>query len=338
MSEAERRRLSRLKPNMERRAHIYRHARDFFHERGFLEIETPVRMPEVAPEQHIAPCAAEDWLLSTSPELHMKRLLSAGYEKIFQFGRCFRKGERGNWHNPEFTLLEWYRTGGDYQSMIDDTEKLIAAIAGGLKIKQLSYQGQKIDLSLPWPRVTVSEAFRKSAGWDPVASLNSLLPRESTASVVIPAKAGIQRGDGEDTLPDLERFDVDLVSKVVPDFALDRPTILLDYPAALGSLARLKSGNPSVAERAEVFIGGLELANAFSELNDPAEQTRRFREEIREIGLRTGQQRTMPRKFLKALADLPDCGGIAMGVDRLVMLFCDAAIIDDVMPFTTDKI
>ncbi len=106
MVEAERRRLSRLKPNLERRANIYRHARDFFQGQGFLEIETPVRMPEVAPEQHIAPCAAEDWLLSTSPELHMKRLLASGYEKIYQFGRCFRKGERGRWHNPEFTLLE----------------------------------------------------------------------------------------------------------------------------------------------------------------------------------------------------------------------------------------
>ena len=307
MAEAERRRLSRLKPNLERRAQIYRHAREFFQEQGFLEIETPVRMPDVAPEQHISPCAAEDWLLSTSPELHMKRLLSACYEKIFQFGRCFRKGERGRWHNPEFTLLEWYRTGGDYQTMIDDTGKLVAAIAGGLEGPHLHYQGQDIDLSLPWPTVTVSEAFLKSAGWDPAKKA------------------------------DLEEFDVDLVTKVVPDFAPDRPTVLIDYPAALGSLARLKPGDPSVAERAEVFIGGLELANAFSELNDRAEQTRRFREEIREIGLRTGQQRNMPSKFLKALADLPECGGIALGVDRLVMLFCDATTIDDVMPFTVDK-
>lgn len=308
MAEAERRRLSRLKPNLERRAHIYQHVRDFFQEQGFLEIETPVRMPEVAPERYISPCAAEDWLLSTSPELHMKRLLSAGYEKIFQFGRCFRKGERGRWHNPEFTLLEWYRTGGDYQTMIDDTEKLVAAITGGLGDNHLSYQGQDIDLTLPWPRVTVREAFLNSAGWDPT-----------------------KKGD-------LEEFDIDLVTKVVPDFAPGRPTVLIDYPAALGSLARLKPGDPAVAERAEVFIAGLELANAFSELNDRAEQTRRFREEIHQIGLLTGQQRNMPRKFLKALSDLPECGGIALGVDRLVMLFCDATTIDDVIPFSADKI
>src|SRR3989338_48859 len=110
MAEAEYRRLARLKPNPERRALIYRFTRAFFQQQGFLEIETPVRMPEVAPEQYISPFTSEDWLLSTSPELHMKRLLASGYQKIFQFSRCFRKGEKGRIHNPEFTLLEWYRT------------------------------------------------------------------------------------------------------------------------------------------------------------------------------------------------------------------------------------
>lgn len=326
MAEAERRRLSRLKPNLEKRAQIYGHVRAFFQQQGFLEIETPVRMPEVAPEQYIAPCAAEDWLLSTSPELHMKRLLAAGYEKIFQFGRCFRKGERGRRHNPEFTLLEWYRAGADYMAVIDDTERLVYDLSVRLGAKTFTYQGQKIDLSLPWPRITVSEAFRKSAGWDPAVELSK------SNKPVIQAKAGIH-GEGNGT-PD---FDLDLVNKVVPAFPPGRPTILLDYPAALGSLARLKPGNPAVAERAEVFIGGLELANAFSELNDAAEQTRRFREEIRQIGEQTGVHRSLPRKFLKSLPNLPECGGIALGIDRLVMLFCDAATIDDVMPFTSDK-
>jgi lysyl-tRNA synthetase class 2 len=331
MAEAERRRLSRLKPNLERRALIYRHIRSFFQDQGFLEIETPIRMPEVAPEQHIAPCAAEDWLLSTSPELHMKRLLAAGYDKIFQFGRCFRKGERGRWHNPEFTLLEWYRSGGSYEDVISDTERLFAAVAAALNLKNVGYQGKRIDLSLPWPQVTVSEAFRKSAGWDPT--------KELTASFLDSRPDAMRDRNGVRGVEDyFEKFDVDLVMKVVPDFASDRPTILLDYPAALGSLARLKPGNPAVAERAEVFIGGLELANAFSELNDPAEQTRRFNDEIRQIGERTGVHRGMPRKFLKALRGMPDCAGIALGIDRMVMLFCDADTIDDVMPFTSDKI
>ena len=127
------------------------------------------------------------------------------------------------------------------------------------------------------------------------------------------------------------------MTKVIPGFPPDRPTVLIDFPAASGSLARLKPDEPSVAERAEVFIGGLELANAFSELTDRAEQTRRFQEEIRQIQRNTGQKRTMPRKFLRSLAHLPECSGIALGVDRLVMLFCDAASIDEVMPFTADR-
>ena len=309
MAEAESRRLARLKPNLERRALIFRFTRAFFQQQGFLEIETPIRMPEVAPEQYITPFASENWLLSTSPELHMKRLLAAGYDKIFQFSRCFRKGERGRRHNPEFTLLEWYRTHAGCREMIADTEQLIVTLAAKLKSgTHIRYRGQDIDLSLPWPRITVRESFRRAAGWDPVAA------------------------------PDPELFDTDFVTKVIPAFPPGRPTVLTDFPAASGSLARLKPGDPSVAERAEVFIGGLELTNAFSELTARAEQARRFREEIRQIRLQTGEKRTVPRKFLNALAHLPECGGIALGVDRLVMLFCDAASIDEVMPFTADNI
>lgn len=308
MAEAESRRLARLKPNLERRALVYYHARAFFREQGFLEVETPLRMPEVAPEQYIVPLESEGWCLSTSPELHMKRLLAAGYEKIFQFSRCFRKGERGRWHNPEFTLLEWYRCGADYRQMIYDTEQLVVTLAEKLRSGRcLRYRGQDIDLALPWPEITVREAFCAAAGWDPV------------------------------TGPDPKRFDDDLVEKVIPGFPNDRPTVLLDYPAALGSLARIKPDEPRVAERAEVFIGGLELANAFSELADVAEQARRFRAEIQHIRCDTGRKAAMPRKFLRALANLPPCGGIALGMDRLVMLLCDAASIDDVLPFTVDN-
>ncbi|MBI2836164.1 MAG: EF-P lysine aminoacylase GenX [Chloroflexi bacterium] len=309
MAEAERRRLARLKPNLERRALIFDLTRSFFRQQGFLEVDTPVRMPEIAPESHIIPFGSEGWYLSTSPELHMKRLITAGYEKIFQFGRCFRKGERGRWHNPEFTMLEWYRVGAGYLEMIRDTEQLIATITrelcGSLKIP---YQGHEIDLAPPWPEVTVREAFLRSAGWDPVVRL------------------------------DPARFDADLVTKVMPAFPSDRPTVPLDYPAALGSLARLKPDNPAVAERAEVFIGGLELANAFSELTDLAEQRKRFKEEVRQIRQMLGQKRAMPQKFLRALRRLPECGGIALGMDRLVMLFCDADSIDQVMPFAMDDI
>ncbi|MDP2932441.1 MAG: EF-P lysine aminoacylase EpmA [Chloroflexota bacterium] len=301
------RRLIRLKPNLERRALVYEFSRAFFREQGFLEVETPVRLPEIAPELYIAPFQSEGWFLSTSPELHMKRLLAAGYERLFQVSRCFRKGERGRWHNPEFTMLEWYRAGADYRQMVRDTEQLVAAIVRRLKLPAvIFYQGQEIDLTPPWPVVTVRDAFLNAAGWDPIAD------------------------------PDPLRFDTDLVTKVIPGFAPDRPTVLLDYPAPMASLSRLKLGEPQVAERAEVFIGGLELANAYSELADAREQERRFRTEIEQMEKEQGRQMSLPRRFLEAITHLPECGGIALGMDRLVMLFCNADSIEDVMPFTVD--
>ena len=300
-------RLTRIKPNLERRALINELTRAFFRKQGFLEVATPIRMPTVAPELHIVPFESEDWFLSTSPELHMKRLLATGYDKVFQLSRCFRKGERGRWHNPEFTMLEWYRAGADYMDMVHDTEQLVVALAR--KLEQGStvyYRGQNIDLTSPWPKITVRDAFLHAAGWDPVAEPGPL------------------------------RFDDDLVGKVIPSFPLDRPTVLYDYPAPLASLARLKPDNPMVAERTEIFIGGLELANAYTELRDVQEQTKRFQAEIEKIERERQQKMATPWQFLKAVAYLPECGGIALGMDRLVMLFCNADSIDEVVAFITD--
>ncbi len=303
----ERRRLFRLKANLHRRALICEIIRAFFTGRGFLEVETPLRMPVVAPEAYIVPFQSEGWFLATSPELHMKCLLAAGYDRLFQISHCFRKEERGRWHNPEFTLLEWYRTGANYLQILCETEQLVNTIVTGLGLDiKIQYQGQDIDLTLPWQRKTVRDAFQEAAGWDPV------------------------------TQPDPVRFDTDLVTKVIPGFASDKPTILLDYPAAMASLARLKPGDPTVAERAEVFIGGLELANAYSELTDPEEQERRFRLEIAQIYQEEGRQMIMPDRFLEAVEYLPECSGIALGIDRLVMLFCNASSLDEVIAFTSD--
>jgi lysyl-tRNA synthetase class 2 len=308
MSEDENRRLARLKSNLQRRALIYGYIRAFFKERDFLEVETPVRAPVVAPEEFIVPFSSEGWFLLTSPELHMKRLLAAGYDRIFQFSHCFRKGERGRWHNPEFVLLEWYRTGADYNDIILDIEELITTLADSLGFKDtITYQGQVIDIRRPWPRFTVREAFLESAGWDPVSAYDS------------------------------QRFDTDFVTRVLPGFPPDRPTVLLDYPAAAASLAQLKPGDNTVAERAEVFIGGLELANAYSELTNVKEQEARFLKSIDAIRRERRHRMELPRKFLEALPHLPECGGVALGIDRLVMLFCDAASIDDVMAFNADN-
>jgi len=307
MTNDERQRLARLLPNLKRRASIHQITRCFFDEQGFLEVDTPIRSPAVAPEKEIIPFESDGWFLATSPELYMKRLLAAGYTHLYQFSHCFRKGERGRLHNPEFTLLEWYRVGANYKTMMADTENLVLTIARELGIgDSLQYQGKTIDLTAPWQPITVRDLYKQLAGWDPV--LNS----------------------------DLSRFDEDMVTRVIPHLNPHRPTIMLDYPAPMASLARLKPDEPSLAERAEVFIGGLELANAYSELTDSKEQIERFRQEIEHIRREQGRAAPLPQKFLESLEHLPECGGIALGMDRLVMLFCDAATIDEVMPFTVD--
>jgi lysyl-tRNA synthetase class 2 len=309
MTEAGPGRLAGLKANLRRRALVCDHIRSFFKERDFLEVDTPVRSPAIAPEEFIIPFSSGDWFLAASPELYMKRLLAAGYEKIFQLSHCFRQGERGRQHNPEFVMLEWYRAGADYTQIVTDIESMITTAARGLGFKndKIEYQGQSIDIRPPWPKITVKEAFISAAGWDPLL------------------------------INDSDRFDTDFVTKVLPSFSPRRPTVLMDYPAAQASLARLKPGNPQVAERAEAFIGGLELANAYTELTDAVEQEQRFREAIARIERERHQQMPLPEKFLEALPRLPACAGAALGVDRLAMLFCNTASIDNVMAFTIDE-
>jgi len=234
----------------------------------------------------------------------MKRLLAAGYGNIFQICHCFRKGESGQLHNPEFAMLEWYRLGADYARIIEDSERLVLAVARDLGTgESLEYQGCKISLTTPWPRITVEEAFRRWAGWNPLESHDPI------------------------------RFDIDLVEKVMPCFPQDRPTVLTDYPAVYASLARLHPDDATVAERAEVFIGGLELANAYSELTDGEELRNRFRVENDRLKAAGYAKLPLPRRFLGAMAHLPACGGIALGIDRLAMLFCDARSVDEVIAF-----
>jgi elongation factor P--(R)-beta-lysine ligase len=299
-------RLSRIKTRLERRSLILNGIRAFFCRQGFLEIETPLRVPAIAPEQFIMPYTSEGWFLSTSPELQMKRLLSAGYEKIFQICHCFRKDERGQNHNQEFTLLEWYRARADYNNILQDTQELVLYLSNNFGSgTSLVYQNHEIDLTLPWPRITIKEAYLRWAGWDPVSSF-----------------------DGQ-------KFDDDMVLKIIPNFPVDRPVIILDYPTECASLARLKPSDSGVAERAEVFIGGLEIANGYSELNDAAEQEKRFKSEI-EVMKQSGKPAVLPEKFLSAIKQMPECSGIALGVDRLVMLLCDTNSIDDVIAFPSD--
>jgi lysyl-tRNA synthetase class 2 len=298
-----------IRPNLVHRDKILRLIRGFFRNHGFLEVETPLRIPAPLPEAHIEVIPSDGWVLQPSPELCMKRLLAAGCEKIFQICKCFRKAERGRRHLPEMTMLEWYAAGQTYTDLIACCEELIRHIAGGLGMGgTLSYQGLTVDLSVPWQRLTVRDAYRRFAS----ISMEQAL------------------GQG--------CFDRIMGIEIEPNLGKDRPVFLVDYPAEKASLARLKPGDSAVAERFELYIAGLELCNGFSELIDPVEQRRRFEAE-REIIRAAGRAvYPLPEKFLEALAHLPPCAGNALGVDRLVMLFGDAAAIDEVVAFTPEEL
>ena len=276
--------------NLKARACVRRTIRAFFDTRGFVEVETPVRIPAPAPEPHIDCPASGDWFLRASPELQMKKLLVAGLPRIYQIGPCFREGERGRRHSPEFTMLEWYRADADYNDIARDVEELLADV---LRPRRGAA------LPTPFAHLTVREAYLRWAGWDPVEAW------------------------------DQNRFDFDMATKIEPNLP-EKPLFLTDYPAPAASLARLKASDPRVAERWELYVGGMELANAFTELTDPAEQRRRFeaaRAERRALG---EADYPLDEEFLSALAHMPRAGGVALGVDRLVMLACGATSIDEV--------
>jgi lysyl-tRNA synthetase class 2 len=297
--------LSRRRSALAERGAIFNRVRGFFQEKGYLEVETPFRIPAPAPEAQIDAIPSTDWFLQTSPELCMKRLLAAGYQRIFQICRCWRDGERGKRHLNEFTMLEWYRAGADYLFLMEETEALVAAAAGS---PRLHYRGHTVELAPPWERLTVAEAFRLYAGTTALEALD----------------AGL--------------FDQLMVERIEPRLGLTRPTFIYDYPPPLAALARLKKGEPAVAERFELYIGGLEIANAYSELTDCAEQRRRFEAQTAERAALGKAPYPVAEKFLTALAGMPESAGIALGLDRLVMVLLDAETIDEVVAFTTEEL
>ncbi|MFH1481880.1 MAG: EF-P lysine aminoacylase EpmA [Pseudomonadota bacterium] len=302
-------RLPARRSNLWLRARIIQSIRRFFIEQGYLEIETPQLIPAPAPEVHIDAIKVEDRFLHTSPELCMKRLLSAGYPKIFQICRCFRHGERGELHLPEFSLLEWYHTGIDYMGLMDECEKMILFVAHDQGFgNTIEYLKREIDLRTPWDRISVKEAFRRFASIDMENALES------------------------------GRFDEVMVKEIEPRVGIPKPTFLYDYPATLAALARLKENEPGLAERFELYMGGLEMANAFSELTDAREQKARFDRDLKQRQQLGKTVYPVPEKFLKSLPHMPPCAGIALGVDRLVMLFANKSRIDDVVSFTPEEL
>ena len=300
---------SRRNAALSARSRIITAIRRFFDVRGFLEVETPCRIPAPAPEPHIDAFPSREWYLQTSPELAMKRLLAAGHERIFQVCRCWRDGERGRLHLPEFTMLEWYRSCADYHEILTDCEALLRAAAATVPGSTwVKFQGIEADVALPAERLSVREAFLR---------FTSISAEEALAC---------------------GRFDELMVAEIEPYLGVGRPTFLIDYPAERGALARRKPGDPSLAERFELYLCGVELANAFSELTDPAEQRERFQQDREERQSAGKDPYPLPEQFLADRAAMPPSAGIAFGIDRLVMLLLDAPAIDDVVAFTPEEL
>jgi lysyl-tRNA synthetase class 2 len=297
---------------LQARARAVTAARTFFAEEGFLEIETPVRVPAPGVDLHLDAIPASGGYLITSPELHMKRLLVAGLPRVFQMARASRRDELGVWHEPEFSMLEWYRAFTGLEAVIADTEQILRRVALAVSgtAQLFGANGQAYALDLPFPRVTVREAFREHAG---IADAVDLAHSDES------------------------RYFELLVNQVEPSLAREsRPVILWKYPANQAALARLSPEDPSVAERFELYVGGVELCNGFDELTDATEQRARFEQDCARRADEGRPVYPIDEQFLSALsAGMPRAGGNALGFDRLVMLATGARTLAEVIAFPT---
>lgn len=299
---------------LQQRAKLLKRLRAFFDERGFVEAETPLVANEIIPEQHIEPVRVGGGaFLQASPELYMKRLVAAGAKAIYQVTRSFRKGERGQLHNPEFSIVEWYRAGDDMTAGIDLLDELAQVLFG----------------SPSAARATYSEAFQRTLDICPhTATTNELEATAQKIGVSIPA--GMRSFDRDEWLNLL------LASRVEPELGRDRPEIVYHYPASQASLAKTVATNAGyeVAERFELYYRGIELANGFHELGEAAELRRRF-EAVNAARVAHGRAALpMPESLLAAMEQgLPACTGVALGFDRVVMLATGAETIGEVMAF-----
>jgi lysyl-tRNA synthetase class 2 len=305
---------------------------------GYEEVETPCLVPAPGMEPHIdafdaafrpeGAGAPRPLWLQNSPEYAMKRLLAAGLPRVFQFARVFRNGEVSRTHNPEFTMLELYRAGTDYRGVMADTEALVLACARALLPDGPRVRRGERELSLapPFEALTVEEAFARHAGIDLAACLG-----DAGALAAAARRAGHDPGPGGESFDDV--FFRVMLDAVEPRLGVARPPWLVDWPASMAALARLKPEDPRWAERFELYAGGLELANGFSELTDAAEQRARLLEE-QALRVRLGRPAyPLDEAFLAALPRMPAAGGIAIGFDRLLMLLTGAESIADVLLF-----
>ena len=321
----DRQRLALRRPALEARARIRSALRRWFDDQGFLEVETPARVRSPGQEVHLDAIPSGDRWLITSPEYAMKRLVGAGYERIVSMGKCWRSEERGPHHEPEFTMIEWYRAHTPLAGIADDCEALarLAAEAAG------AGQGTAVFGNTPFARVTVRDLWRDFAG----VPLDGDEPAAALASKA--KAAGVALGTA--TAWDDIFFQVWL-DKIEPRLPALGPLFVFDWPAPLGALARPHPGDPRLVERFELYAAGLELANAFGELTDAAEQRARFRAETEARRLRGKAVYPVDEALLAALPAMPATSGVALGFDRLVMLVLGVREIRDVLAFASDEI
>ena len=283
--------------------------REFFDQRQVMEVETPAMVPSPGLDIHLDafPVGGETppkWLI-TSPEYQMKRLIAAGAGSIYQICRCFRRSELGGHHEPEFTMVEWYRTFAGSEEVMRDTEQMVAHLASSLLggATTIPAQGTPIDVSPPWTRITVAEAFKQYAGVELATVLHD-----------------------EDTFYQL------FAEKVQPRLGHPRPTFVTHWPASMASLARVYPQSPHLADRFEAFVAGIEICNGFGELIDPVEQRRRLEADQARRQASGKFSYPIDERFVGALEEgLPPCGGNALGLDRVLMLILGAANIQDVV-------
>lgn len=324
-------------PHLATRSAVLRAVRRYFEGEGFAEVDTPALQISPGLEPHLRAFAttldepgvgARPFFLHTSPEFAMKKLLAAGVPKLFQLGHAFRNGERGATHHPEFTLLEWYRAGATYRDLMTDCERLLTAVSEVSSRSTFIWRGRVTDPRRPWHKTTVAAAFAEHCDIDLVATA----PDPERPSLALLAEAAKPLGIAPHAGDDWEDLYFRIfLERIEPRLGLGAPTILCDYPVAMAALARAKPQDPRLAERFEVYVGGLELANGFSELTDPAEQRRRFERDCARKRARYGEAYPIDEDFLAALAAMPPSAGIALGFDRLVMLTSGAERIDDVL-------
>ena len=313
------------------RSRIIKAMRDFLDAKGFLEVETPVMHP-IAGGATARPFITHhnaldmDLFLRIALELHLKRLLVGGFEKVYEIGRIFRNEGISTKHNPEFTMLELYQSYADYNVMMELVEEMVAHVAQEvLGTMRISYQGEEIDLTPPWTRMTMLEAIEEFVGIDFSAADDLQSLEEIARDFEIQSDQPLTKGRLIN-----EVFEHSVEPRLI------QPTFIIDYPIEISPLAKRKPENPEFTYRFEGFIGAFELANAFSELNDPLDQKERFESQMRLREAGDDEAHTMDEDFLRALEyGMPPAGGLGVGIDRLIMVLTDSPSIRDVILFPT---